>query len=352
MGTAPVFASVSEAMEIVRAGLAFVAAADATGLSAEEQAQCLRGMEQANSVLTAARTSVLGVFTAGKGYAADADYSPRAWLMHKTGVTKGAAVSGTMWVKRAARHPEIFAALVTGEMSESYARTLCTWTDKLPADKRDEADKLLAREAAAGMGLRDLAKLAAEMLARCRPGEPDQDPGQDFDDRSVKVQTTFGGAGIIHGDLTPECASIVGTVLDALAGLAGAEDDRTKEQRYHDALQEAMRRLCFCIMMDSWTKHRQTGRKPSSDGRVRPSERDPRRGGVSTEPDRAGAPTTRHGAGGRSRPPSKMTGSRVQGNHPGRVRRADRGDRGERGRRGHRPRHRPADPEPDRLERL
>src|SRR5205085_2544343 len=34
-----------------------------------------------------------------------------------------------------------------------------------------------------------------------------------------------------------------GTVLDALGGLAGSGDDRTRDQRYHDALQEAMRRL-------------------------------------------------------------------------------------------------------------
>ena len=33
------------------------------------------------------------------------------------------------------------------------------------------------------------------------------------------------------------------TVLDALSAPAGAEDDRTQEQRYHDALAEAMRRL-------------------------------------------------------------------------------------------------------------
>jgi hypothetical protein len=59
----------------------------------------------------------------------------------------------------------------------------------------------------------------------------------------VKIQTTFQGAGVLHGDLTPECASIVGTVLDALGGLAGSEDGRSKEQRYHDALHEAMRRL-------------------------------------------------------------------------------------------------------------
>ena len=36
---------------------------------------------------------------------------------------------------------------------------------------------------------------------------------------------------------------MVAKVLDALSAPAGAEDDRTREQRYHDALAEAMRRL-------------------------------------------------------------------------------------------------------------
>jgi 5-methylcytosine-specific restriction endonuclease McrA len=243
MGAAPAFASVSEAMDMVRAGLAFVAAADAAELSAEEQAETLRALERAHSVATAARTSMLGAFAAGKGYAADADYSPRAWLMHQTGITKGESVSYTAWVKRAARHPQLYAAMAAEQVSESYARTLCTWTDKLPADKRDDADSILADEAKAGLGLRDLAELAAEILARCRPDEPDRDSGRDFDDRSVKVQTTFQGAGVMHGDLTPECAAVVQSVLDALAAPAGAGDERTKEQRYHDALQEAMRRL-------------------------------------------------------------------------------------------------------------
>ncbi|HEU5391769.1 MAG TPA: hypothetical protein VFV73_38310, partial [Streptosporangiaceae bacterium] len=49
-------------------------------------------------------------------------------------------------------------------------------------------------------------------------------------------------ATVIHGDLTPQCASLAGTVLDALGGLTGTGDGRSREQRYHDALQEAMRR--------------------------------------------------------------------------------------------------------------
>ena len=48
---------------------------------------------------------------------------------------------------------------------------------------------------------------------------------------------------MLTGDLTPECASIVATVLDALSAPAGAEDARSQPQRCHDALQEAMRRL-------------------------------------------------------------------------------------------------------------
>jgi hypothetical protein len=59
----------------------------------------------------------------------------------------------------------------------------------------------------------------------------------------VKLATTFGGAGVLHGDLTAECAELVGRVLDALGAPAGKDDDRTRDQRYHDALAEAMRRL-------------------------------------------------------------------------------------------------------------
>ena len=93
------------------------------------------------------------------------------------------------------------------------------------------------------MDLRDLAGLAAEMYERSRPDLPDEDPARTFEDRAVRLETTFQGAGVLNGDLTPECAAVVGAVLDALSAPAGAEDTRSHSQRYHDALQEAMRRL-------------------------------------------------------------------------------------------------------------
>jgi hypothetical protein len=84
---------------------------------------------------------------------------------------------------------------------------------------------------------------AAEIYARSLPGTPDSDGDGAFEDRSVRLETTFDGAGVLGGDLTPECAAVVGAVLDALSAPAGAEDIRTRAQRYHDGLHEAMQRL-------------------------------------------------------------------------------------------------------------
>ena len=241
MSTGP--ASASEAMEMVRAGLGYLACADATAMAAETQAQCLRMLEQATAMGTAARASVLAAFTSGQGYSADADYSPRAWLINRTRISKGAAMAYTAWVRRAAGHPEVAAALAAGEMSESFARTICQWTDKLPEACRPDADEILLAAAGTGMDLRDLCGLAGEIYARSLPGNPDDGKDESFGDRSVRLETTFDGAGVLHGDLTPECASVVGAVLDALSAPAGAEDTRSQAQRFHDGLHEAMQRL-------------------------------------------------------------------------------------------------------------
>jgi hypothetical protein len=241
VGTAP--ATVREALDMVRAGLGYLTAADAARLPAAAQAEWLRELEQAGAALTAARAFVLAGFTAGQGYCDDADYSARSWLIHRTHVTPGAAVGYTAWAKRTATHPKVLAALAAGHVSESVGRLICLWTGKLPEKFREESDELLIAAAGAGLGLEELAALFAEMYERARSELPDEDPGQDFADRGVKLATTFGGAGVVHGDLTPECAEVLGRVLDALGAPAGKDDDRTRDQRYHDALAEAMRRL-------------------------------------------------------------------------------------------------------------
>ena len=243
IGDAASPASAREALRMLRSAMGYLSAADATTMASETQAQCLQILEQVTAVGTAARTSILAAFTAGQGYCADADYSPRAWLVHKTRVTRGAAAGYTAWVRRAAAHPQVAAVLAAGPMSESYARTICGWTGRLPEDCRADADAILLAAAGAGMDLRDLAALAAEIYARSLPDAPDDGDDGAFEDRCVRLETTFEGAGVLGGDLTPGCAAVVGAVLDALSAPAGAEDTRSHAQRYHDGLQEAMRRL-------------------------------------------------------------------------------------------------------------
>ena len=119
----------------------------------------------------------------------------------------------------------VVAALAEGTpLSESVARTICGWIDKIPADCRDTADQILVATARAGARQQDLAELAAEIYARSLQDAPDQDPGQTFEDRRVVLQTTFEGAGWLVGDLTPECAAVVSAVLESLAAPRGAED--------------------------------------------------------------------------------------------------------------------------------
>ena len=245
MSDVPAFASTREALGMLRAVMGYLSAADAAEMAAEAQAECLLALEEIDAVTTATRAQVLGAFTAARGYSADGDYSPRSWLIHRTRITKGAAAGHLAWARRAAAHPRIVVALAERTVSESYARKICEWSDKLPPDCRDTADAILIAAAQAGADLTDLVQLAAEMYTRSLPdpGSDDDQPEDTFEDRAVRVETTFDGAGVISGDLSPECAAVVTAVLESLAAPMGAEDTRTKEQRYHDGLQEAMRRL-------------------------------------------------------------------------------------------------------------
>ena len=54
----------------------------------------------------------------------------------------GAAAGAVGWVRRLAAHPVIGAALAAGDLSESWARQICTWTDRLPTGKQDDGEYL------------------------------------------------------------------------------------------------------------------------------------------------------------------------------------------------------------------
>src|SRR5580704_67846 len=232
----------SEAMAMARAAQDYLAAADPAAMTPQAQAGYLRAQEQHDAVSTATRARILAAFTAGRGYTADADYSPTSWLIHQTRITRAAARAHLAWSRRVDGHPRVIGALAEGDvLTDSMAATIYRWIDKIPRDCRDAADQILIAAARAGARQQDLAELAAEIYARSLRDE--DRPERSFEDRRVRVETTYDGAGLIDGDLTPECAAVVTAVLESLSAPRGAEDTRTREQRYHDALEEAMTRL-------------------------------------------------------------------------------------------------------------
>src|SRR5690242_341626 len=90
-------ASAGEALAMARAGLAFLARADAVAMTVAELADCLRDLERVESAQTAARAKVLSAFTARSGYEDDGHGGPRAWLIWQTRVTRGAASGSIGW---------------------------------------------------------------------------------------------------------------------------------------------------------------------------------------------------------------------------------------------------------------
>ena len=233
--------SAAQALAMVRAGLGYLSSCDAASLGTSAQAEALIGLEQAEAQHTAARAKLLAAFSGQQGHQADGQYGPAAWLRAVTKITHGAATGAVKWARRLAAHSLIAAALAEGQLSSSWARTLCEWTDRLPADRRADADAILLAAARGGAGLADLGALAQQMIERSR-STPDTDRDR-FDDRAVWLETTIGGAGHLSGDLTGPAAAAVAAVLAALGASGGPEDTRTLLQRQHDALEEACQRL-------------------------------------------------------------------------------------------------------------
>ena len=231
---------------MTQAGLSFLATCEAGQLPAVTQAEVLTGLEGAEARLTAARSAVLAAFCAAHAYEADGQFGPKPWLRAFTRITPGAAGVALAWMHRLQAHPLVADALAAEVISVSWAREICAWTDRLPPELVGDADRILLAAAAAGADLRDLALLAAEMLARAAPLDGD---GDGFADRSLWLDKTLAGAGRLAGDLTPACTAALSAVLDALGGKTGPEDTRTATQRRHDALEEACQRLIAAGMV-------------------------------------------------------------------------------------------------------
>lgn len=242
MSTLMVPANASDALQMLETALGFLADADVAQLPTGVLAECLAGLERADAVEAAARGKILAAFDAQDGSVAYGQRTTRAWLVHSLRVTKGQAAQHQSLQTLAAKHEPLLAGLRDQVITRSVALELARWTRRIPEEFRAQAEEILIAAARAGADLRALAAICAEIRSRTAPPDPD-DPDNPRLDRGLSLDTTMDGAGVLRGDLTPECAAMVTAVLDALSAPDGGGDLRTRPERYHDALAEAMRRL-------------------------------------------------------------------------------------------------------------
>src|SRR6185437_10696162 len=204
------FASPADAAAMLGASLDHLAATDWASLGTAAHGQMLARLQRAQARLTAVNAAVLAAFTAQSGYEPDGHRSARAWLVGRNGMTRGAAAGAVGWQKRLARHGRIAAAMAAGDITESCAKEIAGWTDKLPDGKRDEADEILLDAAAGGLCLEDLSVLARTIDETWKGQHPDPDDGtgtgqagdedeDGFEDRYLRLGTTLDGVGKLNG---------------------------------------------------------------------------------------------------------------------------------------------------------
>ena len=236
--------STAAALRAMREAAEFLNSPAAEEVDGAGCGEVLAGLAGVQDKLAAANVSFLRRFDAAGAHRADACPSPATWLTAHCRMTSRAAKAQVRQMHLLAARPVLHQALADGTLSQSWAASVAEWTRKLPAAMREEADKILVAAAAAGAGLPDLATIAGRAVERWRQQRPDGDRDRfDPGDRYLAAGTTFGGAGVIRGDLTPECAAALTAVLEALGKRTGPDDDRSQKQRDHDALQEALQML-------------------------------------------------------------------------------------------------------------
>src|SRR5579859_420157 len=143
--------TIGEALALLHACLDHLTGTDWRALGSVIQAQALRELGAAQGKLAVARGEALGALDACGGYAADGGQpTAQAWLRNRAEMTgKDARDLGT-WQRILKAHPVLRDAVAAGEVTDSWARQIAAWTDRLPGDERDKADQILVDAVRAG----------------------------------------------------------------------------------------------------------------------------------------------------------------------------------------------------------
>ena len=235
------FGSVAEALRAGSAVADFLNSPAAAGLDGAACGEVLLALGGIQAKLAAAYAGFLRRFDAASAHDADGYGSSSAWLAARAQLTKRDARAAVRQMRQFGQRKHLAEALAAGAITGSWAAAIAGLdagsSPRTCATRPTGSCSTPRRRARRWM---TWPRSPPARSSSWRQQQPDPDhPDDGFDDRYVQVGTTFGGAGVIRGNLTPQCAAAVRAVVEALGKKAGPEDDRTEGKRFHDALQLA-----------------------------------------------------------------------------------------------------------------
>ncbi|MBV9292166.1 MAG: DUF222 domain-containing protein [Frankiales bacterium] len=160
----------------------------------------------------------------------------RAWLHEEQLLAGPQAAQLARLARELPAYPATQAALDAGEVNTGHASAILTALRSLPAEIRETVEpdlvdraRLHPPEEIAGFVDELLQALGLDKASEIRRE-------QRLADRHVDLTRTFDGTRSLTGTLTPEVGAKLEAALAIAAQPAGAEDNRSRAQRNHDAL--------------------------------------------------------------------------------------------------------------------
>ena len=161
---------------MAHAGMDYLNSPAAADLPAAACGQALIALGEIQAKHAAAYARLLRRFDALDGHDTDGYGTSSAWLAAMSKLTGPDAKAAVRQMRQLTGRPHLHDALARGEVSESWASEVAKWLKELPAELRDQTEKILAEAAAAGACLEDLAAITAHALKQWQAAPPNVVP--------------------------------------------------------------------------------------------------------------------------------------------------------------------------------
>ena len=164
--------STAEKFGLVESLLGELAGDDVASQPVAVTAEGLRALERIDAVGAAVRARLLAAFDAQQGSVADGQRTTRTWLVNCLRITKGQAGEYKAILALAVKHEPLLAALRDKVLTKSVALQVARWTKAIPGEFRGGAEEIVVTAAQAGVDLRGLAAICAEIRDRTAGPDP------------------------------------------------------------------------------------------------------------------------------------------------------------------------------------